>query len=29
MDSGERLMLTAMPLHTITEVHGEAGLRSG
>ena len=27
MDSGERLMLTAMPLHTITEVHGEPGLR--
>jgi hypothetical protein len=27
VDSGERLMLTAMPLHTITEVHGEAGLR--
>lgn len=27
MDSGDRLMLTAMPLHTITEVHGEAGLR--
>lgn len=27
MDSGDRLMLTTMPLHTITEVHGEAGLR--
>jgi HD domain len=27
VEPGERRILTAMPLHTITEVHGEAGLR--
>jgi hypothetical protein len=27
VEPGERRLLTTMPLHTITEVHGEAGLR--
>ena len=27
MDPGERRLLAAMPLHAITALHGEAGLR--